>query len=178
MRSALGRFIQADSLIPDPGSAGAYDRYAYVQNNPLVYTDPSGHLRKWGPGGGGSGGGDDDDDESVFSGYVFIFSCGLGTSCGSNSPGKVGGYGEGGVPEVPFQPLKEEIENLGGTVIYAGKHAVKGEKLDDKNEVIEIINENQNAKGIFLIGHSFGTGANTLAAYELLYLEGNPSNLA
>ena len=31
-------------MIPDPGNSQAYDRYAYVMNNPLRYTDPSGHL--------------------------------------------------------------------------------------------------------------------------------------
>ena len=38
---ALGRFAQADSIVP-PGVQGL-DRYAYVMNNPLRYTDPTGH---------------------------------------------------------------------------------------------------------------------------------------
>jgi RHS repeat-associated protein len=40
---AIGRFIQADTIIPDPGSAKGYDRFGYVANNPLRYTDPTGH---------------------------------------------------------------------------------------------------------------------------------------
>jgi RHS repeat-associated protein len=40
---ALGRFAQADSIVP-PGVQGL-DRYAYVENNPIKYTDPSGHCR-------------------------------------------------------------------------------------------------------------------------------------
>jgi RHS repeat-associated protein len=39
---ALGRFIQADSIVP-PGVQGL-DRYAYVNNDPVRYTDPSGHI--------------------------------------------------------------------------------------------------------------------------------------
>ena len=39
---ALGRFAQADSLVP-PGVQGL-DRYAYVNNSPVRYTDPSGHI--------------------------------------------------------------------------------------------------------------------------------------
>ena len=41
----LGRFIQPDSIVP-VASQGvqAYDRYAYVNNNPVRYTDPSGHY--------------------------------------------------------------------------------------------------------------------------------------
>jgi hypothetical protein len=35
--------VQADSIIPEPGNPLAWDRYAYANNNPLYYTDPSGH---------------------------------------------------------------------------------------------------------------------------------------
>ena len=40
---ALGRFISADTIIPEAGSSQAYDRYAYVNNNPINNNDPSGH---------------------------------------------------------------------------------------------------------------------------------------
>ncbi|MEJ0091347.1 MAG: toxin TcdB middle/N-terminal domain-containing protein [Limisphaerales bacterium] len=39
----LGRFIQADTIIPDTGNPQSYNRYSYVMNNPLRYNDPSGH---------------------------------------------------------------------------------------------------------------------------------------
>jgi RHS repeat-associated protein len=38
----LGRFISPDSVIPEGGNA-ALNRYAYAFNNPLSYTDPTGH---------------------------------------------------------------------------------------------------------------------------------------
>ena len=38
---SIGRFAQADSIVP--GGVQGYDRYAYVKNNPLRYTDPTGH---------------------------------------------------------------------------------------------------------------------------------------
>jgi len=38
---ALGRFAQADSIVP--GGVQGLDRYAYGLNNPSRYTDPSGH---------------------------------------------------------------------------------------------------------------------------------------
>ncbi|MEZ4616311.1 MAG: RHS repeat-associated core domain-containing protein [Caldilineaceae bacterium] len=41
---ALGRFVQPDTIVPDPGEAKSFDRYAYVLNNPLRYTDPTGHY--------------------------------------------------------------------------------------------------------------------------------------
>jgi RHS repeat-associated protein len=42
--SALGRFISADSLIPNPGNVLDWDRFAAMRNNPLRYTDPSGRC--------------------------------------------------------------------------------------------------------------------------------------
>jgi len=40
---ALGRFIQADTIVPQPGNSQAWDRYAYTLNNPVKYIDPDGH---------------------------------------------------------------------------------------------------------------------------------------
>ena len=40
---ALGRFVQADTIVPQPGNPQALNRYSYVLNNPLRYIDPSGH---------------------------------------------------------------------------------------------------------------------------------------
>jgi hypothetical protein len=40
---ALGRFVQADTVVPAPGNPQALNRYAYALNNPLRYTDPTGH---------------------------------------------------------------------------------------------------------------------------------------
>ncbi len=39
----LARFIQADTIIPQPGNPMAWDRYGYVNNSPVVNADPSGH---------------------------------------------------------------------------------------------------------------------------------------
>jgi len=75
---ALGRFAQADSLIPGAGNPQAWDRYAYANNNPVKYVDPSGHYvacSEYGEGcgkggspieppgtGAGTGGGNKDDE--------------------------------------------------------------------------------------------------------------------
>jgi len=40
----IGRWISADTVVPEPGEPQALNRYAYVTNNPLRYTDPSGHI--------------------------------------------------------------------------------------------------------------------------------------
>ena len=40
----LARFISADTIIPEPGKSQGYDRYAYVNGNPISFNDPSGHC--------------------------------------------------------------------------------------------------------------------------------------
>jgi len=40
----IGRFISADSVVPDAGSSQAYNRYMYVVGNPVKYRDKSGHF--------------------------------------------------------------------------------------------------------------------------------------
>ena len=42
----LGRFIQADTIIPNPANPQSLNRYAYTLNHPLRYTDPSGHFEE------------------------------------------------------------------------------------------------------------------------------------
>ncbi|CAB5499050.1 Rhs-family protein, partial [Bathymodiolus thermophilus thioautotrophic gill symbiont] len=43
----IGRFLSADPHIQDPYNTQSYNRYSYVMNNPLKYTDPSGYS--WNP---------------------------------------------------------------------------------------------------------------------------------
>jgi RHS repeat-associated protein len=43
---AIGRFASADTVVPGLDNPQAWNRYAYVANNPLILTDPSGHC--WG----------------------------------------------------------------------------------------------------------------------------------
>jgi RHS repeat-associated protein len=44
MDHVLGRFTSPDSIVPIASQGvQAWDRYAYVNNNPVKYTDPSGH---------------------------------------------------------------------------------------------------------------------------------------
>jgi len=41
----VGRFLSADPFIESAKSLQDYNRYTYVNNNPLAYTDPSGHFK-------------------------------------------------------------------------------------------------------------------------------------
>ena len=40
----LGRFLQADTIIPYPDDPQSFNRYSYVRNNPIKYIDPSGNI--------------------------------------------------------------------------------------------------------------------------------------
>lgn len=43
--AAIGRFVTADSMVPGNGEdPQGFNRYAYVRNNPVKYTDPTGHV--------------------------------------------------------------------------------------------------------------------------------------
>jgi len=40
----LGRFLSPDTIVPELYNTLDWDRYSYVNNNPVRYTDPSGHM--------------------------------------------------------------------------------------------------------------------------------------
>jgi RHS repeat-associated protein len=40
----IARFLSPDPFVQFPGVADGYNRYSYVMNNPLVYTDPDGEF--------------------------------------------------------------------------------------------------------------------------------------
>ena len=58
----LGRFLSADPNIPDPLYTQDFNRYSYVRNNPLSYTDPSGFYTQGPPDDGTRGGQEPDRD--------------------------------------------------------------------------------------------------------------------
>ncbi|MBX7227806.1 MAG: hypothetical protein K1X55_17355, partial [Chitinophagales bacterium] len=43
----VGRMLNPDNFVQDATSTQAYNRYSYVVNNPLKYSDPSGWLRNY-----------------------------------------------------------------------------------------------------------------------------------
>ncbi|MCB8953931.1 MAG: RHS repeat-associated core domain-containing protein [Ardenticatenales bacterium] len=40
----VGRFVNADTIVPDAGIPQSFNRYSYGYNNPVKYSDPTGHL--------------------------------------------------------------------------------------------------------------------------------------
>jgi RHS repeat-associated protein len=43
---AIGRFISADTIVTNPANPQSLNRYSYCLNNPLKYTDPTGHAEE------------------------------------------------------------------------------------------------------------------------------------
>ncbi len=41
---SLGRFVSADTIVPSPGDPQSLNRYSYGLNNPVKYSDPTGHV--------------------------------------------------------------------------------------------------------------------------------------
>jgi RHS repeat-associated protein len=69
--ATLGRFTQADTIIQNLLDPQALNRYGYARNNPVRYSDPTGHMfceegancdGGGGSGGGGTGGGGSGDN--------------------------------------------------------------------------------------------------------------------
>jgi RHS repeat-associated protein len=50
----ISRFISADPFVQDPDEPQNFNRYSYVDNNPINYIDPSGYFYMSKSGGGGS----------------------------------------------------------------------------------------------------------------------------
>jgi RHS repeat-associated protein len=45
----IGRFPQADTVVPDTTDPQALNRYSYVRNSPVMYNDPTGNFSDVGP---------------------------------------------------------------------------------------------------------------------------------
>ncbi len=50
---SIGRFLNEDTVEGQIDNPLSQNLYTYVSNNPLIYTDPTGHRQEWGAGVGG-----------------------------------------------------------------------------------------------------------------------------
>ena len=142
---SLGRFAQADTIIP--GGAQGLDRYAYTTNNPVRYTDPTGHRNCEEDGYNCPG------DKGPFPkpnpSPTVILVCGFGVNCNKNNTGSL-----------------DEFEKLGkGDAIRISTLYKNGGKYDAASELLDKINNIQGP--IILVGHSAGADAIILALSKM-----------
>ena len=90
----LGRFLSPDPHITDPSNAQNYNRYSYVNNNPLTFTDPTGF---------------DDSDDCIRTGCIKAIDGGPPADGDDGASGDGGGYDSGGDPA----PANDGIPDVG-----------------------------------------------------------------
>jgi RHS repeat-associated protein len=120
--AALGRFISADSLVPGAGNPQAFNRYAYVMNNPVNTIDPSGHKGKICNGSfcedeGGTG---------IVGGCVGGFGCDMGGDPGTTTGG------------VPPRDNEEEVSDSAEADVDESENVGESESYEDQlTDVVE-----------------------------------------
>ena len=132
----LGRFLSADLVVQFPGSLQSYNRYSYVENNPLTRMDPTGWYSILGlefTNGGGVGG---------FFSDLKDYAVGAGSAAGQGAVAYANGFNRGAVGAVvgtakaiadPLGAAKATADGLGtlaGRAVYDTKALVAETKAD------------------------------------------------
>ncbi|WP_445667212.1 RHS repeat-associated core domain-containing protein [Paenibacillus sp. FSL K6-1558] len=106
----LGRFINEDTYEGDKAEPSSLNLYTYVENNPLIYTDPSGEAKR----------GEKNALEGLGSGSGSASgSAGMGRSSGGGLGG--GGGAKGGSPGSKPKPSTSTSGQVNQGTNYAGK---------------------------------------------------------
>ena len=138
MDAQIGRFLSPDPFTTEPGNSQNWNRYSYVHNNPLSFTDPSGFQTKRrtcgdgpcysnsNPDGGGRSPGPPQEDVGALEKDL-------------NTPGSKNGYGGGRA--APTNPnvddlLTSAISKRGGavgqsTIVARDTHALPSQTDND-----------------------------------------------
>ena len=106
--SITGRFLSPDPRIQNRADTQSYNRYSYVNNNPVSFTDPTGFDEMGGNGGDDGGGGDSGGGDFGGGGSTGVPDA-PGVSDpgapGSSNSGSVGGQQSGGTQANQGTPL-------------------------------------------------------------------------
>ena len=182
---ALGRFVQSDTIVPQPYSVQGYDRYAYVNNNPIRYTDPSGHGLDCGindPYCNAAAHGMSYETYASYTPYTppttVIGAVGVGAG---NGDFPVSGYnqGNGTADEIPLAPYSNWASSRGYNYSPVGVDKYRGRNLNAKYEqALEILNIIKDAKGkVYLAGHSAGADS-VILAVDMAIAQGFTAKIA
>jgi hypothetical protein len=114
----LGRFISPDTLVPDPSDPQDLNRYTYAKNNPMRYTDPTGHRA------------------------CTLGRCEGGAPKATGGPGAQGSGGSAAMPAVPPQVVRPLVKALvvtatGAAGGYIASRMANSSGADDPWEAAE-----------------------------------------
>ncbi len=179
--SRIGKFTQPDTIIPGAGNPQAFNRYAYVLNNPVNFVDPSGHDPWWC--------GDStctlnyldsmsnasarSNPLAVDKSPLLILVCGFDTGDDCTTT-----YPTSGGAERPLYLLAQEWERQYGSdsVIYLGFGEPRPTKRDVADKILELINNTPDST-VYLAGHSAGADAIAIAIHEYLLNGGDDQRI-
>ena len=108
----LGRFFSPDPFVQMPGSPQGFNRYSYCLNNPLKYTDPSGHAI-WGA-----------VIQSLFFSVTNMFSAAItgGNIWKAGVMGLLSSAASFGIGELFSKVIKTGVGTIGKGILKAGTH--------------------------------------------------------
>jgi len=153
---ALGRFTQPDTIVPlESQGVQAWDRYAYVNNSPVNYTDPTGHDVGC-PG---------QDASECASSTIVVIACGQNEVCGAST-------------ELMQLYYADAVKK--GFQIYFYNNGDYAERQRNKLDMALNISEKitNNLENYFLLeGHSAGADALIEANYQTGYAENIIGNI-
>ena len=117
----VGRFISPDTIVPESGNPQSYNRYAYVQNSPVNYIDPTGHNRDCGMG------------DPICNGDRSVMAGGWGSVSQQAIADPIEDYYSTGYKYTPGEPGERSNAVRGGTV-----HNGVDLKSDNTHEVVAL----------------------------------------
>lgn len=121
---AIGRFLQADTVVPSPFTPLDWNRYTYVRNAPTVFTDPTGHYLSCIPGSPSCASEIAREmgiTDGVMPGYLIVNAIALGLSTGR--------LGEMGAMLRSLATISQTMESMSNTHAMPPGMAWRGGKL-------------------------------------------------
>jgi RHS repeat-associated protein len=161
---SLGRFTLPDTIIPGATNTQSWNRYTYVDNSPILYNDPTGHLgqcpdrmhcrrpHKTST-----------DNSGNNSGFAVILAAGRDTNSATSSQTAQKDYNN----MYPLESIDKQLDTLGvdQSDIHRYDENLFSNKYAYAQEIASVI---ENSDQFFiLIGHSAGADA-IILAFELL----------
>ncbi|MBI5828048.1 MAG: RHS repeat-associated core domain-containing protein [Chloroflexi bacterium] len=156
--SAIGRFVSADSIVPQPGGTQGFNRYAYAMGNPMKFTDPTGH------------------DPCSGKPDVYVPDCGVDGYYGesnTNPPPETETTPTSGDTQVPDAGVQDpKTDSVGPIREWLDEHLAPDRRLqpDVPDPHVKLSNTEAEANAWFVLGWDVGTASLTTGGYMFIGL--------